>query len=109
MSIQLSSTAVERVRELLRDQGLIAGGLRVGVKGGGCSGFSYDLSLDSQERPGDEVLDVGGIRVFVDTRSMMYLDGITIDYKDEGMMRRGFIFHNPNASASCGCGESFSV
>lgn len=109
MSIQLTSTAAERVRDLLRDQGLPEGGLRLGVKGGGCSGFSYDLALDSQERPGDKVFDVEGIKIFVDMKSYLYLNGITIDYKDEGMMRRGFVFNNPNASAACGCGESFSV
>lgn len=109
MSIQLTSTAAERVRDLLRDQGLPEGGLRLGVKGGGCSGFSYDLALDSQQRPGDSVFDVEGIKIFVDAKSYLYLNGLTIDYKDEGMMRRGFVFHNPNASASCGCGESFSV
>ena len=82
--------------------------LRVGVKGGGCSGFNYTLDLTDQKTEGDEVFDSHGVEVICDSKSYLYLNGITIDYRDE-MMGRGFVFNNPNASSSCGCGSSFSV
>jgi iron-sulfur cluster assembly protein len=107
--IQLTPKAVEKVREIMRDQGLAEGGLRVGVKGGGCSGLSYNLALDTEERPGDKVFEVDGVKLFVDTKSFLFLNGSTLDYKEEGLMQRGFIFTNPNSSGACGCGESFAV
>jgi len=88
---------------------MTSGGLRVGVKGGGCSGLSYNLSLDTEERTGDKVVEAEGVKVFVDTKSFLYLDGSTLDYRDEGLMQRGFTFINPNSSGACGCGESFAV
>jgi iron-sulfur cluster assembly protein len=109
MSVELTERAAERLREIMHDQGLEQGGLRVGVQGGGCSGLSYNLSLDTDERPGDKVFEVDGVKVFVDTKSYLFLNGTTIDYKEEGLMQRGFIFINPNAGAACGCGESFSA
>jgi iron-sulfur cluster assembly protein len=90
--IELTSRALEKVREIMQDQGIAEGGLRVGVKGGGCSGMSYS-----------------GVKVFVDFKSLLFLDGSTLDYKDEGLMQRGFTFLNPKSSGSCGCGESFAV
>ena len=93
----------------MRDQGIADGGLRVGVKGGGCSGMSYNLAIDTEERPGDKVLEIDGVKLFVDLKSFLYLDGSTLDYKEEGLLQRGFIFVNPNSSGSCGCGESFAV
>jgi len=107
--IQLTSKAVEKVREIMRDQGLTEGGLRVGVKGGGCSGLSYNLALDTEERPGDKVFEVDGVKLFVDMKSFLFLNGSTLDYKEEGLMQRGFTFVNPNSSGACGCGESFAV
>jgi iron-sulfur cluster assembly protein len=107
--IQLTPKAVEKVREIMRDQGLSEGGLRVGVKGGGCSGLSYNLALDTEERPGDKVFEVDGVKLFVDTKSFLFLNGSTLDYKEEGLMQRGFTFINPNSSGACGCGESFAV
>jgi iron-sulfur cluster assembly protein len=107
--IQLTPKAVEKVREIMRDQGLTEGGLRVGVKGGGCSGLSYNLALDTEERPGDKVFEVDGVKLFVDMKSFLFLNGSTLDYKEEGMMQRGFTFVNPNSSGACGCGESFAV
>jgi iron-sulfur cluster assembly protein len=107
--IQLTSKAVEKVREIMRDQGLAEGGLRVGVKGGGCSGLSYNLALDTEERPGDKVFEVDGVKLFVDMKSFLFLNGSTLDYKEEGLMQRGFTFVNPNSSGACGCGESFAV
>ncbi|MBI1827530.1 MAG: iron-sulfur cluster assembly accessory protein [Planctomycetes bacterium] len=82
--------------------------LRVGVKGGGCSGFSYTLDLTESKGENDEEWDQFGIPVICDSKSMLYLDGATVDFKDE-LMGRGFVFRNPNASSSCGCGSSFSA
>jgi len=93
----------------MRAQGIAEGGLRVGVKGGGCSGLSYNLAIDTEQRPGDQVFEAEGVKVFVDTKSFLYLNGSTIDWKDEGLMQRGFTFINPNSSGDCGCGESFAV
>jgi iron-sulfur cluster assembly protein len=109
MAIELTPRAVEKVREIMRDQGIAEGGLRVGVKGGGCSGMSYNLAIDTEERPGDKVFEVEGVKLFVDTKSFLFLNGSTLDYKDEGLMQRGFTFVNPNSSGACGCGESFAV
>jgi len=82
--------------------------LRVGVKGGGCSGFSYSLDLTESKTENDETWPQHGIEVVCDPKSMLYLDGTTIDFKDE-LMGRGFVFTNPNATSSCGCGSSFSA
>jgi iron-sulfur cluster assembly protein len=107
--IELTPRAVEKVREVMRDQGVTEGGLRVGVQGGGCSGMSYNLAIDTEVRPGDKVFEVDGVKLLVDMKSFLYLDGSTLDYKDEGLMQRGFTFVNPNSSGACGCGESFAV
>jgi iron-sulfur cluster assembly accessory protein len=82
-------------------------GLRLGVKGGGCSGFVYKLDFD-QKREGDVVVDYGEVKVYLDKKSTIYLRGITLDHQ-KGLQGRGFVFHNPNASNTCGCGESFAV
>lgn len=82
--------------------------LRVGVKGGGCSGFSYVLDLTETEKDTDEAWEQNGIRIVCDPKSLLYLNGTTIDFKDE-IMGRGFVFTNPNATTSCGCGSSFAV
>jgi iron-sulfur cluster assembly protein len=107
--IELTPRAVERVREIMQSQGIAEGGLRVGIKGGGCSGLSYNLSIDTEERPGDRVFESDGVKLYVDVKSFLYLNGSTIDWKDEGLMQRGFTFVNPNSSGACGCGESFAV
>ena len=109
MAIQLTPKAVEKVREIMRDQGITEGGLRVGVKGGGCSGLGYTLAIDTEEHPGDQVFEAGGVKLFVDMKSFLYLNGSTLDYKMEGLMQRGFTFINPNSAGDCGCGESFAV
>ena len=109
MAIDMTPRAVERLREVMQEQGLTEGGLRVGVKGGGCSGLSYNLALDTEERPGDKVFERDGVKVFVDPKSFLFLNGSTLDYKSEGLMQRGFVFVNPNSAGSCGCGESFAV
>ncbi len=82
--------------------------LRVGVKGGGCSGFNYSLDLTESVGENDERWEHHGVEVVCDSKSMLYLDGTTIDFKDE-VMGRGFVFTNPNATSSCGCGSSFSA
>ena len=109
MAIELTPRAVEKVREIMRDQGIAEGGLRVGVQGGGCSGLSYNLAIDTEERPGDQVFAVDDVKLFVDMKSLLYLNGSTLDYKDQGLMQIGFTFVNPNSSGACGCGESFAV
>lgn len=109
MAIELTPVAAEKIREIMREQGLTEGGLRVGVKGGGCSGLGYTLALDTEEHPGDKVFEFDGVKVFVDMKSFLFLNGTTLDYKNEGLMQRGFTFINPNSSGDCGCGESFAV
>jgi iron-sulfur cluster assembly protein len=83
------------------------GGLRLGVQGGGCSGLSYVVKFDTQPRERDRVFVYDGVRIFVDPKSFIYLQGMVLDY-EETLMKRGFVFQNPNATKSCGCGSSFS-
>ena len=83
-------------------------GLRVGVKGGGCSGLSYSLGFDKEAREGDKKIVVDGVNIFVDPKSLFYLSGTQLDYTD-GLNGKGFVFNNPNATKSCGCGSSFGV
>ena len=106
----LTESAAKEIRKIIEDQELDAGKvrLRVGVKGGGCSGFSYVLDLTETEKDTDEVFEHAGIKIVCDPKSLLYLNGTTVDFKDE-IMGRGFVFTNPNATSSCGCGSSFSV
>jgi iron-sulfur cluster assembly protein len=107
--IQLTERAVKEVHRILSDQNLPQGtSLRVGVKGGGCSGFSYTLGFDERLRENDQITEVEGVRVICDPKSFLYLSGTSIDFEDS-LMGRGFKFGNPNAAKTCGCGESFSV
>lgn len=110
MGILLTEVAAREIRTIITQQELDNEKvrLRVGVKGGGCSGFSYVLDLTESERESDEKFEIHGIRVICDPKSLLYLDGVTIDFKDE-IMGRGFVFNNPNATSSCGCGSSFSA
>jgi len=82
--------------------------LRVGVRGGGCSGFNYSLDLTDQKTEDDEIFEHHGVEVICDPKSYLYLNGTTVDFRDE-IMGRGFVFSNPNASSTCGCGSSFSA
>jgi len=109
-SVTLSETAAREIRNIIQQQELDAEKirLRVGVKGGGCSGFSYLLDLTESQKPTDEQFEHHGIKIIVDPKSLLYLNGTTIDFKDE-IMGRGFVFQNPNATSSCGCGSSFSA
>jgi iron-sulfur cluster insertion protein len=107
-NVNLTPKAVEMVRKMHVKEGLGPDkGLRIGVVGGGCSGFQYQLNFDS-EKEGDRVVDLGGVRVFVDDFSMPYIAGTTLDYV-EGLHGAGFRFDNPRASRTCGCGSSFSA
>ena len=109
MSIQVTDTAAKRIRMLMDKQGLTDGGLRVGVKGGGCSGLSYTFAWESQPRLGDEIIDgPENTRLFIDKKSLLYLDNTVLDY-DTSLLSKGFVFQNPNAKTTCGCGSSFTV
>jgi iron-sulfur cluster assembly protein len=103
--VNLTPIAAEKVRGFL--DGQEAAGLRVGVRGGGCSGFQYALALD-ERREGDRIFESQGISVFVDEASLRYVDGSEVDYT-ESLMGSGFQVSNPNVVASCGCGSSFRV
>lgn len=107
--IHVTEKAAKKIRELLTKQGVSArGGLRLGVQGGGCSGLTYAMRLDVEARDRDKVIEENGARVFVDPKSYVYLEEVTLDY-EETLMRQGFIFQNPRATHSCGCGTSFTV
>lgn len=107
MALQLTETAVSQVKRLIEGQGNSELKLRVGVKGGGCSGMSYTLALDTQQKEGDEAFSFDDVTVLVDMKSYLYLNGTTLDYVED-VMGGGFKFENPNAERSCGCGSSFS-
>ncbi len=106
--IHLTGAAAEMVRSLLEQKNVPNHGLRVFVSGGGCSGMQYGMALEAEARPYDHVLEEGGVKVFIDPTSMMYLTGATIDYVDS-LMGGGFSIENPNAVSSCGCGHSFKT
>lgn len=106
---QITDRAVAEIQRLIEQKDLPASaGVRVGVRGGGCSGYSYVLDFDEAPGDSDVVVEHEGIRLFCDSKSMAYLNGTTLDFSD-GLMGRGFQFQNPNATGTCGCGESFSV
>ena len=105
--LTLTDAAIDKVKEIMTERGE-QGGLRVAVIGGGCSGFQYQMSLDATPAADDKVLEQGGLRIFIDNRSALYLDGTKIDYVD-GMNGSGFKFENPNSRSACGCGESFEA
>ena len=105
--VNLTDIAAQKVGEFLSSQEQAEAGLRVAVRGGGCSGFQYQLALDEQ-REGDRIFDHDGIRIIVDEMSLRYVDGSTVDYT-ESLMGSGFQVNNPNVVASCGCGSSFRI
>ncbi len=107
--INITEKALEHIRGVMQKEGIdpAQGGLRLGVQGGGCSGLSYNVRFDTQPRERDRIFEYGEIRVFVDPKSFIYLSGMTVEW-EETLMHRGFVFQNPNAKKSCGCGSSFS-
>ena len=108
MALILTEKANQHVKKLMEDQKLHGVFLRMGVKGGGCSGLSYSLEFDSELGPHDKKFDIDGVQVVCDAKSYLYLNGVTLDYVTEGL-QGGFTFINPQAKSSCGCGTSFSA
>ena len=108
--IKVSETAKSKVVQLMHDDGFDPANdfVRVGVKSGGCSGLSYDLKFDKSQGEGDKLFEDNGVKIVVDTKSFLYLIGTTLEYSG-GLNGAGFVFNNPNANRTCGCGESFSL
>ena len=108
--ITVTEKAIAKIRTAMAKEGISPeqGGLRLGVQGGGCSGLSYNIRFDTQPRERDRIFQFGDVRVFVDPKSFIYLHGMTLDYQ-ETLMQQGFVFVNPQATKSCGCGTSFSA
>jgi iron-sulfur cluster assembly protein len=107
--VTVTDKAKSKIENLIQDSGLDASYfLRVSVQGGGCSGLSYNLDFDNEEKKGDQFFEDQGVRMALDMKSFLYLAGTELDFSD-GLNGKGFNFHNPNASRTCGCGESFSV
>jgi len=108
--IKVSNIARDRVSYLMKDDGFnpLQDFVRVGVKSGGCSGLSYELKFDSNQLDEDRLFEDNGVKILVDKKSLLYLVGTTLDYSG-GLNGKGFVFNNPNANRTCGCGESFSL
>ena len=103
-----TESAANKVKALIEEEGNNDLKLRVFVTGGGCSGLSYQFKFDTKERPTDKVFEFDGVKIVVDPKSLLFLHGMTLDYK-ESLLQSGFVFENPNAQKSCGCGTSFSA
>jgi iron-sulfur cluster assembly protein len=107
--IKVTSKASKEIKRIMDENKIPADfGLRVGVKGGGCSGLTYTLGFDGETKDGDTVIENDGVKLFVDGKSLFYLTGTELDFSD-GLNGKGFVFNNPNANKTCGCGESFGV
>jgi iron-sulfur cluster assembly protein len=107
--LQISENAGKLIKKMTAKNGIPDGGLRIGIKAGGCSGLSYTFGWEPAPHDGDHVFSgPDGAKVFIDPKSFKFLDGTTLDY-DTSLVSKGFIFNNPNAKSSCGCGTSFSV
>lgn len=107
--ILITEKAVKEIKRIMEENKIAEEfGLRIGVKGGGCSGLTYSLGFDPETRDGDTIIEHAGVKLFIDGKSLFYLSGTQLDFSD-GLNGKGFIFNNPNAVKSCGCGESFSV
>ena len=105
--VHVTPKAVQKIRQTFAKMG-VEGGLRLGVLGGGCTGLSYQFKFDPKPRPTDKVLNFEDVNVYIDPKSFVFLDGMTLDWKDS-LIQSGFVFENPNAKKSCGCGTSFSA
>jgi iron-sulfur cluster assembly protein len=108
MAIEISEKAAARIRALAAEKGTPRGGLRLGVKGGGCSGLSYFIDWAAEPARLDQVIEREGARLFVDPKSAVFLQGTVVDWQ-QTLMQTGFVFRNPNVKSACGCGESFTV
>jgi iron-sulfur cluster assembly protein len=107
--LQISDNAGRLIRKMTEKNGIAGGGLRIGIKAGGCSGLSYTFAWEAAPRDGDQIFTgPDGAKVFVDPKSYEFIKGTTLDY-DTSLVSKGFIFNNPNAKSTCGCGTSFSV
>lgn len=107
--INVTEKAAKEIRRIMSDNKVTDNyGLRVGVKGGGCSGLTYTLGFDLEKKDGDSVIEMNGVKLIIDGKSLFYLTGMELDFSD-GLNGKGFIFNNPNAKKTCGCGESFGV
>ncbi len=107
--INITDKAIAEVKKIMEENSIPSEyGLRVGIKGGGCSGLTYTLGFDGEERPGDNIIEKDGVKVYIDMKSNLYLSGTELDFTD-GLNGRGFVFNNPNAKRTCGCGSSFGV
>lgn len=108
--IILTEKAVKQALKIMEENNLSPSeyGLRVGVQGGGCSGMTYKLGFDAETKEGDTIIEKDGLKMYVDGKSLFYLSGTTLDFSD-GLNGKGFVFNNPNATKTCGCGESFGV
>ncbi len=106
--VQLTERAIGKVKEIMSSQQPSPAGLRIAVVGGGCSGFSYSMAFENQPGMLDKTYDYGGLKIYVDQASMLYLDGASVDYIDS-LEGSGFKFNNPNVKSTCGCGSSFQA
>ena len=106
--INVTESAKTQAIKLMEEEGKAGYFIRVGVQGGGCSGLMYQLELDNEDKEGDKSFEDNGVKIVVDKKSFLYLIGTTLDFSG-GLNGKGFVFKNPNADRTCGCGESFSV
>ncbi|MEK6553351.1 MAG: iron-sulfur cluster insertion protein ErpA [Bacteroidota bacterium] len=107
--IDITEKAIKQVKQIKEENSIPSDyALRIGVKGGGCSGMTYQLGFDGDVKDGDTIIEKEGIKLIVDGKSFFYLSGMILDFSD-GLNGRGFVFNNPNATKTCGCGESFGV
>ncbi|MBL1211986.1 MAG: iron-sulfur cluster insertion protein ErpA [Ignavibacteriae bacterium] len=107
--IKITEKAAAQIKQIMAENDIPNDyGLRIGVKGGGCSGMTYHLGFDGEQKDGDTIINYEDVKLFVDGKSLFYLTGTELDYSD-GLNGKGFIFNNPNANKTCGCGESFGV
>ena len=106
--VTVSEGAAKKLNSLIEESGFKTPFVRVAVKGGGCSGLSYDLSFDTDQQTGDTLAENRGVKILIDNKSLLYLFGTELDFSD-GLNGKGFQFINPNASRTCGCGESFAL
>ena len=108
MAINVTENALRKIKETLERENMAEGGLRLGIRGGGCSGLNYVLRFEAEKKAGDKVIEQDGARILVDFKSMEYLKGVTLDW-ESNLMQEGFTFRNPNAKKSCSCGDSFCL